>query len=338
MEHFVLGSRFYFSRLPKIEQEIYRQIYDSWVTGGTLAKVIIPGTDFTLPSGKPLIKLIEFITNDNPHLFHLETTQFWFRRMGPLVTIDAEHVYTPAQYQQVYRALIRRVDQLVKAANQFRTDYEKVRFLHDYLVKNVVYDYGEKNPRSQREIHTIVGCLLGGRCVCDGYARSFRLLCDQLRISCIVGTGVGGKDEDTENHAWNFVKLNGKVYHMDVTWDSNHYVAGSPFIDKYFLRGDSVFSKDHSWDKTLYAPIPQDYPRDYPILVTKYQLEEYLCQQFRKGNRQIVAYLDPTFPGMDVLGRMLKKIYERNVGVFIGVQGWRYTFDENEHAAIVIYE
>ena len=258
MRKFTLGSRFYYSRLTESEQKTYRKIYDSWIDGGSVAEFTMAGKDFALPTGLQLDTLVHYIIQDNPQLFHLEKTHFKYERNGDHITIITASVYTQSQYEQIYSRLITKVDAIVAKANQYKTDYEKLRFLHDYLVKSVTYKLDNSSVRANRETHTIVGPLLNGSCVCDGYARAFRLLCDQLKLSCIVvsGDGFPGRDtKKTERHAWNFVRLNGRVYHVDVTWDSNCFRDKLPFYDYYFLRNDRIFAKEHRWDPKLFPPI-----------------------------------------------------------------------------------
>ena len=134
MNHFVLGSRYYFSRLSDFEQKIYREIYDSWVNGGNVAKVYLPGFGFNLPSGMELHQIVTYIIEDNPHLFHLETSQFSYRRLGGHVYIEAEQVYSPGEYQQIYQKLIKRVNQLTEKAKQYKTDYEKMSEIFNIAV------------------------------------------------------------------------------------------------------------------------------------------------------------------------------------------------------------
>ena len=102
MRQFILGSRYYFSRLSDFEKKIYRKIYDCWVTGDSVAEITLPGSGFTLPSGMELHRLVTYIIDENPHLFHLETSHFHYSRIGPKVTIQADNVYSPDEYKRVY--------------------------------------------------------------------------------------------------------------------------------------------------------------------------------------------------------------------------------------------
>ena len=68
-----------------------------------------------------------------------------------------------------------------------------------------------------------------------------------MGIPCILGIGKGTNSQgNTENHAWNYVELDGNWYAIDVTWD-DPITNGSWFVDnnKYFLKGENDFNKDH---------------------------------------------------------------------------------------------
>lgn len=334
MEPFKLKSRYYYIRLTEEEQKIYRQIYDAWHTGGTKATLTLPGRGRITPSGRDLHDIVTFLVHDNPHLFHLETSQFLYNRLGDTVTIEVENVYTPEEYQKIYQALNRRVDEILAKARQYPTDMERVRFLHDYLAENITYDYGKPDPRSQREVHTIVGALLNSACVCDGYSRAFRLLCDRMHISCIVVTGEGFPDGKREGHAWNIVKIDGKVYHCDVTWDSNWIAAGSFVRDYYFLRSDKVFKEAHDWDTKFFHPITEDAPRAYPILRNKKELESCVCDAVRKGKKELIVHMDDSFPDQDKLLSLVSKIMDRNKLLFLtrGIFGCSVQFSDKGKA------
>ncbi len=338
MNRFILGSRYYYTRLSDFEKNVYREIYDCWATGNSTATIRLPGIGFTLPSGVELHQIVTYIIEENPHLFHLETSQFNYCRLGQNITIQAENVYTPDEYRNIYERLIKRVNQITKTASQYKTEYEKLRFLHDYLAENLTYDMGAPDNRSQREIHTIVGALLNSACVCDGYARAYRLLCDQMHLSCVVAIGESTQEGNEGPHAWNFVKINNKVYHVDVTWDSNLIAGGCPVTDYYFLRNDDIFSRDHAWSSTLYPPIMSDYPRHDRIVSSKWDLEQYLCERIKAGDKTILVQFNNSFPGTEVLQRLIADIVKRNPLAFLRVKSYGSTYYEKLKYAEIRFE
>lgn len=335
MEYFNLKSRYYFTRLSDFEKKIYEQIYNCWATGGSVAAIELPQD---LPQDTDLKQIVLFIIEDNPHLFHLETNRFQYRRSGTTLTIEAEGIYHEEEYQTLYAQLIHKVKDIATQANQYQTDYEKLRFLHDYLAENIKFDPGDSDPRSQTEAHTIVGALLKNACACDGYARAFRLLCDYLNLSCIVVSGNSTQFGRSVPHTWNYVKINNQVYHVDLTWDSDCIANGYPVTDYYFLRGDAVFSRDHAWNQKLYHPCPKDYPRTDPVITSKWELEQYLCDQVKAGNTTILVQLDYQSPGLEALQRIVGEIIQRNPTVFSKIQHHYVTYQEAINYAEVHFE
>ena len=121
--------------------------------------------------------------------------------------------------------------------------FEKAKAVHDYLVTYVVYDGGD-----QTRCHTADGALVDHRAVCDGYAKAFMLVMQNLGYPCQLVYGWAG-----EYHAWNVVCLDGAWYQMDVTWDDPYvngvsygYGDGSNLSYSYFLLNDASMYADHS--------------------------------------------------------------------------------------------
>jgi len=125
------------------------------------------------------------------------------------------------------------------------TEKEKVRAIHDYLVLHTTYDASYPD-NSIALPHRGAYVVLNGTGVCDGYAEAFKILANGagLEAKLICGTSQG------EGHAWNQVKIDGKWYNIDVTWDDPDY--GSMIFYDYFCKSDSVFERDHSADKNSY--------------------------------------------------------------------------------------
>ena len=64
------------------------------------------------------------------------------------------------------------------------------------------------------------GVFVKGSAVCAGYATAFRLVMEILGIENTVI--VNDKEpEDPAYHIWNYVKYEGKWYHVDVTWNDS---------------------------------------------------------------------------------------------------------------------
>ncbi|OWT47515.1 S-layer homology domain-containing protein, partial [Bacillus sp. K2I17] len=87
-------------------------------------------------------------------------------------------------------------------------DHEKVKAIHDYVVKHVSYD-------TSYTAYTAYEALANRSAVCQGYALlTYQLLKEAgIENHFVVGTG------DGQPHAWNLVKIENKWYHLDTTFD-----------------------------------------------------------------------------------------------------------------------
>ena len=124
------------------------------------------------------------------------------------------------------------------------TQFQKVKAINDYIVSNTTY--GTKTKASP---HSAYALLFEGQAVCQGYALSAYKMLEQAGIETKYVVGfVNG----TEAHAWNMVKVDGKWYHLDTTWnDPLPNRIGASSYD-YFLVTDAQLKKDHTWITSNY--------------------------------------------------------------------------------------
>jgi len=132
------------------------------------------------------------------------------------------------------------------------TNYQKVQAVHNWMIRNVKYDYYSlKRGYVPSVSHTAKGALLKKVAVCDGYSRAFQMVMRKLKIPCRFVTGSSG----SVGHAWNMVKLSGKWYHIDVTFD-DPIINGTNTNKKpyytYFLKSSSVMKKTHHFTASKY--------------------------------------------------------------------------------------
>ena len=124
-----------------------------------------------------------------------------------------------------------------QVAEQYRglCEYEKAREVHDYLIRNVQYDFTKNAYKSY-------GALAEGRAVCQGYSLAYREVLLHLEIPCnvLIGTTSQGL------HAWNLVEINGSNYFIDVTFDDKD--DGKVYYDWFMLTQ----IKDHYTMFALY--------------------------------------------------------------------------------------
>ncbi len=125
-------------------------------------------------------------------------------------------------------AIKRNVQQVVSGMPD-GTDYEKLLYLHDWLVLNCDYSTEAMSPFSA------FGALIEGKATCQGYADAMHLLLAGAGFETVFITGIG--DDTSVTHKWNYVKTSdGKWYVIDPTWgdpdgkDSLDYICYDYFM------------------------------------------------------------------------------------------------------------
>lgn len=147
------------------------------------------------------------------------------------------------------------ISQVESAKNQAKigltgSEYFKARKLHDWLIEYMEYDSTNEQKAS------VYGALIEKKGVCESYARTYKYILDELGIENILVTGTATNSTgQTEDHMWNYVKLNDKWYAVDATWDDPIIIGGGTLSEatkhKYFLKGSAEFFKNHTEKLTI---------------------------------------------------------------------------------------
>lgn len=127
---------------------------------------------------------------------------------------------------------------------------EKIKVIHDYIIDHTEYDklkYENKNDDTYKS-NTAYGVLIEGYGTCNGYADAMEIFLDKMNI-------INYKISN-EEHIWNLVYLDGKWYHLDLTWDDPISDININ-RDTYFLISTKTLEKindgTHTFDKNIYS-------------------------------------------------------------------------------------
>lgn len=176
--------------------------------------------------------------------------------------IQMETICDMSQVPAMRERLEKDVEQIVSSANAgCGNDYEKAKYVHDYLVQHCAYDkdtydkYMEGN-RSATLAYTTYGCLCNHLAVCEGYAKAYQLVMNRLGIECGLISGTAGNYTVGRGpHAWNYVKLEDGYYLVDVTWDDTDSNYDDDISWDYFCISSVEMLKDHMADTDQYVPV-----------------------------------------------------------------------------------
>jgi transglutaminase-like putative cysteine protease len=94
-----------------------------------------------------------------------------------------------------------------------KTVAQKVASINSYLCARITYDLNA--PRRGN----LLGALVDGKCVCEGYAQAFAYLAKRAGLDVVSIPGYAKANGKTEGHLWSAVRIDGVLYAMDVTWN-----------------------------------------------------------------------------------------------------------------------
>jgi hypothetical protein len=240
------GIKYHYAKLNQPEKRLYNKMHEA------LSR---QNPSLTLNTGlqNPIAlidvqKVINFILLDNPAFFHLyrERIEIEYRPMS--LRMSFLYIYNKTEARFYVSDIKRVLTDFTKQADQITDTLTKQLYIYKHLQKTIKPVYTNTNHES----HSVIGALLRNACVCEGFAKAYKMLCDVSNIPSIILSGEAVRDGKPELHAWNITQIGGTAAHCDVTWDAIN--TGSSFT--YFNLPDFEIKRDHTWDENLYPVCP----------------------------------------------------------------------------------
>lgn len=171
------------------------------------------------------------------------------------------------------------------------SEEQKVRALHDYIVKSVRYEISEN-----RDIYTAKGALINKVAVCQGYALGFKELCDEAGIGCEIVYGTGNSEGQNIAHAWNVVRVDGVWYQIDTTWDDpitegiseEECKKGANLSYAYYLIPDTIMYMDHTANNPPEICTSSKYERTGGYITNETEFSNAVYNEIKKSGKKTV--------------------------------------------------
>ena len=179
-----------------------------------------------------IIKLQELTAGIYPNFSEMDKFAIIYERMTNAITYDYD--------------CIRKTDKL-------REKEEKETKARDYKAAAKTH---EELLAARRNAGGLYGGLVDGKAICSGYAI---ILHEALQYVDVKSKYIEGYPDYNSNekhgHAWNQVKIDGKWYNVDSTWDAGNLQSVGYW--KYALLDDKTFKRSH-------GAYPRIYTKHYP--------------------------------------------------------------------------
>lgn len=272
-------EEFYYQKMDRQKQAVYH---------GMLQGVRQLADQIQLPrvDGKELYDIFFQMRLDHPEIFWVVGFSWKYYPDSPNLIFVPEYLFEKGKIKEHQIALTSRVEKLARQA-QGLSEWEKEKYVHDFICKNVRYDKLKK-PYS----HEIIGPLGQGVGVCEGIAKAVKVLCDALGLWCMIAICGNNPEKGIKyRHTWNIVRIGGQYYHLDATFDNSLTRGAREDAEcryDYFNLDDKAMFRDH---EPLIAPAPactdngHFYYREKKLSFTKMEEVKKRAQQAVKKEK-----------------------------------------------------
>lgn len=222
---------------------------------------------------------------DTPLLFYVTGYSYRFYPGAEHVELLPEYLFDKGKIRTHQQAIAARIERLTRPL-QGKSQLEKEMAIHDFILDSVRYDKLKKSYS-----HEIIGPLTQGVGVCEGIAKTVKVLCDAMGVECIIALSEANPEKGVRyRHTWNVLTIDGRRYHMDATFD-NSLQRGTHRYD-YFNLDDRHIFLDH---EALVLPVPECtedkgyYYRSISLTKTE-DVANRVRQALRKKQKQFVFH------------------------------------------------
>jgi len=239
-------DNYYRSLLSKTEQRVYDMLRHNWSAQyhkSIFSPLSIPEKDYS--------KIVTAVALDHPELFWVNYYQYTISQNMFSTILEFNFFYSEQEIRRLCEEAGAWRTRILSQIPDTSSERWKIWLLFDYLARQVTYgDCGIAQS------HTIVGVFRKQThvAVCEGIAKSFKYLCDALKIPCLIVCGQADLGlGNYENHAWNLIQYENGCRHLDVTAElTSAQHRGNARLDN-FLYTDCKMNNYH-WDHFAIPP------------------------------------------------------------------------------------
>ncbi|MEH6938322.1 transglutaminase domain-containing protein [Bacillus sp. JJ664] len=211
-----------------------------------LNNVKLTDLSFYSKDNTTIIKLVEDVKASNVDYFNSDPYEAYFGKIE-FYFDNPNPEFLKSKTLKIQNAM----HPIINEASKLNTNFDKVKYIHDYVVNLAHYDYENYlNDTVPMDSYSPYGILINKTGVCNGYALTMYFLLNYSGVKTEYVSGV----VNGNGHAWNLVNLDGEYYYLDATWDDppREYYGKDVLSYDYFLVPGEVLARDHEWNMSDY--------------------------------------------------------------------------------------
>ena len=171
---------------------------------------------------------IPYLTNFSPYFSNGIHLVFYYSG-DYYVKIELSNEMSLTETEEYFYNVDRKVEQILALVTDGMTEETKALIIHDYFVNQCEYDADNYNNGTiPRDSYRSGSVIMKEISVCQGYAYAYKYIMNRIGMECHVVSS------STINHGWNIIKIDGRYYQVDCTWDD-------PVSDRFGMVGHNNF-------------------------------------------------------------------------------------------------
>lgn len=200
-----------------------------------------------------IAEVCNYIYDSMPEFFHIINMGYSFSG-GKVIALHPKYNCTADEYTAMYNKCNASAEKILSGIkdNDGLSAVQKALLIHDRLA--VICEYDSKNLATGTipdKSYSMYGAIVDGVAVCQGYSEAYLYLLDKVGIKSYLC------ESTALYHAWNIVVIDGKEYHVDVTWDDPVNDVTGRVLHTNFLRSSTgIYNTGH--DANDYIKTPTD--------------------------------------------------------------------------------
>lgn len=282
-------SCYAYSRLGADEQKLYLEILDTLTQRREEVRLSSCDTE-------QIARIFQSVMNDHPEIFYVDGYTYTEYMLGETlrkITFTGVYTMTAEEMEEKQRLIDAYTQECLDLMPQQADEYEKVKYIYEYLILHTQYDAGVSNNQN------ICSVFLDHKSVCQGYAKAMQYLLQQADVyaTLVLGSVIHG-----ESHAWNLVRIDGAYYYVDVTWGDASYQASDGEADTqlpeinydYLCVTTDQLESTHRIDNVVELPectaVAANYYVREDVYFTEYdetKLERVFAAAYERGDTYI---------------------------------------------------
>lgn len=213
----------------------------------------------------------------NPQYYFVST---WILRDDDEIYLGCISDFADGQERfSVTADVFARIDGWLAETENIPSEYGKALKIRDIVCNNVVY---LTNSYDQ----SLYSAVILGETVCAGYTKLYSVLAN--------AAGLDGIGIISGTHAWNKVKIDGKWYNVDTTWDDDKNTRD------YFCRSDTYFLENGAHlPRELYDGLLPEAPYDH-VDLTATVASNGIYEAINDREKIVAGMVTTATPGADI--------------------------------------